>query len=124
MMARWRCPQVLKALKPTGVPVPDVHILCEDASVIGTPFYVMEFVQGRIFLDPTMSEELAPHRDACIADMVRVLATLHSIKPETVGLGQFGKHGGYFERQLATLSRAAELQAQHTAPLPGKIVSI
>jgi aminoglycoside phosphotransferase (APT) family kinase protein len=93
--------RVMKALAQTDVPVPRMHVLCEDASVIGTAFYVMEFVEGRIFADPQLPS-LAPHERAAIYDnMNDVLARLHKVDFGAVGLGDFGRPGNYFERQIA-----------------------
>ena len=103
--------RIMKALAATDVPVPKMHALCEDESVIGTSFYVMDFLEGRIFRDPQLPG-LAPAERAAIYDSMNdVLARLHKVDFASVGLGDFGKPGNYFERQIArwiTQYRAAQ----------------
>ena len=96
---------VLQALRGTPVPVPHMHLLCEDESVIGRAFYIMEFVQGRVLWDQRLLEMDKSERGAIYDEMNRVIAALHSIDPVTVGLEQFGKQGNYFERQIARWSK-------------------
>lgn len=92
---------VMKALAQTAVPVPRMLALCEDAGVIGTPFYVMAHVDGRIFWDPAVPEVSRADRASIYDDMNRVLAALHAVDPQAAGLGNFGKPGNYFARQIA-----------------------
>ena len=103
--------RIMKALATTDVPVPKMHVLCEDESVIGTSFYVMDFLEGRIFRDPQLPD-LAPAERAAIYDSMNdVLARLHNVDFAKIGLGDFGKPGNYFERQIArwiTQYRAAQ----------------
>lgn len=106
-------------MEHTGVPVPKAYLLCEDAAVIGTPFYVMEYVKGRIFVDPTFPGQSEAFRRAAITELVRILATLHQIIPSAVGLDDFGKHGGFINRQITTLVRAESLQAAAAGPISG-----
>ena len=97
--------RVIKALKDTGVPVPDVFHLSGDASPIGRMFYVMAHVEGRIFWDPALPELASnEERAAASAAMNRVLAALHDVDVEAVGLSDFGRPGNYFERQLSRWS--------------------
>jgi len=91
--------RVLEALASTDVPVAAVYHLCEDRSVIGSMFYVMEFCDGRILWDSAIPEVGKTERTAMYDEMNRVLATLHQIDVDAVGLGDFGKPGNYFERQ-------------------------
>jgi aminoglycoside phosphotransferase (APT) family kinase protein len=93
--------RVLAALEGTPVPVAHVHALCEDPDVIGSAFYVMDYVEGRIFWDALLPEVPAPQRRAVYSEMVRVLAALHSVDYAAVGLGDFGKPGHYVERQVS-----------------------
>jgi len=105
--------RVMTALRDTDVPVPNTHLLCEDESVIGTPFYVMEHVQGRVTADGTLPHFDRAGRAALYDDFVRVLASLHRIDPESVGLGEFGRPGNYYARQISRWSkqyRASETQ--------------
>jgi len=92
--------RVISALAHTGFPVPAVQALCLDDSVIGSWFYVMDLVEGRIFWDATFPEMSASDRASCFSAMNATLARLHSIAPDVVGLGDFGSKGNYFERQI------------------------
>lgn len=97
--------RVQKALGPTPVPVPQVLALEEDTSVLGSPFYVMERIEGRVFSDCTLPELSPDERREIYLDMARTLARLHAVRPEAVGLGDYGKPGNYFERQIKRWSR-------------------
>ena len=90
--------RLLHALQCSAVPVPRVHALCEDESVIGVAFYLMDFVPGRIFRDATMPELSAAEREACYASANRTLAALHSVDWRALGLADFGRHEGYYTR--------------------------
>lgn len=93
--------RVLAALEKTSVPVAHVHALCEDSSVIGSAFYVMDYVEGRIFWDALLPEVAAEDRRDIYREMVRVLAALHSVDFAALGLSDYGKPGHYVERQVA-----------------------
>jgi aminoglycoside phosphotransferase (APT) family kinase protein len=93
--------RVLEALKDTDVPVAHAYALCEDSNIIGSAFYVMDYIQGRIFWDATLPEVPVGERRAIYEEMVRVQAALHSVDYALVGLGGFGKPGNYIERQVA-----------------------
>ena len=97
--------RVLTALHGHGVPVAQPLGLCLDESVIGAVFYVMAFVDGRIFWDPSLPELLMAERGAYYDEILRVLAVLHGEDVIALGLGDFGKPGNYFERQIATWSK-------------------
>jgi aminoglycoside phosphotransferase (APT) family kinase protein len=98
--------RVIKALQNTDVPVPRVLHLSAEDSPIGRMFYVMEHVEGRIFWDPALPEAAdATQRTAIYASMNRVLAALHDVEVEAVGLADFGKPGSYFERQFSRWSK-------------------
>ena len=107
--------RVITALRDTAVPVARSYCLCEDATVIGTPFYVMEHVPGRIFWDPTLPGIERDERAAMYDDMNRVVASLHSVDPDAVGLGDFGRHSEYLQRQVARWSK--QYRASFTQPL-------
>lgn len=92
--------RVIRALANTGVPVPRVRCYCEDPAVIGAPFYLMDFVEGRIFWDPALPELDAPQRAAVYDEMNRVIAMLHTVDPEEVGLGDYGRPEGFLARQI------------------------
>jgi aminoglycoside phosphotransferase (APT) family kinase protein len=98
--------RVMRALAATAVPVPLVHALCEDDAVIGSAFYIMEFVDGRIFWDQRLPEIADPaERQAMFQSMNAVIAALHGVGYEAVGLGDFGRPGNYMGRQIARWSR-------------------
>ena len=92
--------RVLRALEGSAVPVPRVLLFCEDEGVIGTPFYVMEHVAGRVFTDRTLPGCAPAERTAIYGDMARVLAELHRVDWRAVGLEGFGKPQGYVARQV------------------------
>jgi aminoglycoside phosphotransferase (APT) family kinase protein len=101
--------RVMRALADTGVPVPRVHLLCTDESVIGQMFYVMDYVPGRVFAGDRTLPSLAPaERAAMYDDMNRVLAALHRVDWRAVGLEGFGRPDGYFARQIARWSKQYE----------------
>ncbi|KAG6813291.1 hypothetical protein H0H92_012446 [Tricholoma furcatifolium] len=93
------------------IPVPEPILLCEDNAIIGTPFYIMEFLDGRIFTDSRMLEVSARDRRECWLSAVGTLANLHSVSPEAVGLSNFGPSTAYFPRQIKSLSRVSSVQA-------------
>ena len=92
--------RVLRALQGTSVPVPRVVLFCEDEAVIGTPFYLMEHVPGRVFTDRAMPGCTPQERAAAYADTARVLAALHGVDWRAAGLEGFGKPQGYVARQV------------------------
>lgn len=97
--------EVMKALGTAGVPVPPVLALCEDNSVMGTPFYVMEYVKGRVFEDPTLPGMSADERRDIYQEMMNVLCKIHEVDVVQAGLKEFGKHGNYVARQVKTWSK-------------------
>jgi aminoglycoside phosphotransferase (APT) family kinase protein len=97
--------RVMKALESTGVPVPRMYDLCEDAAVIGSPFYLMEFVEGRILWDPSIPSVETKERTDLYRELNRVIATIHSIDPVEAGLGDFGRAGNYIARQIDRWTR-------------------
>ncbi len=106
--------RVITALAGTDVPVPRTYAFCGDASVIGTPFYIMDCVRGRIFRDPLLPGLDARERAAIYDALNDVLARLHAADWRRLGLADFGKPGNYFARQLhrwATQYRASETEA-------------
>src|SRR3546814_1202949 len=97
--------RVISALHGTDVPVARPYVLCEDESIIGQAFYVMEHVQGRVFR-AFMLPDLAPSERAAIYDaMNAALASLHKVDYKAIGLADFGREGGYCERQVSRGSR-------------------
>lgn len=105
--------RVLRALQHTDVPVPRALLLCEDASVIGTPFYLMEFVDGRIFSDAALPNMSRGDRAAAYASAAETLARLHGVDVVRAGLQGYGRmSGGYLRRQVTTLERVAKKQVR------------
>lgn len=107
--------RVISALQGSGVPVARTYCLCEDSSVVGTPFYVMEYVHGRVLWDPALPGMEPDERRAIYDDMNRVVAALHSIDPAAVGLSDFGRPGNYFERQIGRWT--TQYRASETEPI-------
>jgi aminoglycoside phosphotransferase (APT) family kinase protein len=105
--------RVITALQGSGVPVPRTYVLCEDPSIIGTPFYLMDCVHGRVFADPLLPD-ISPHERATLYDQfAEILAQLHRVDWKAVGLEDFGRPGNYFARQIhrwATQYRASETE--------------
>jgi aminoglycoside phosphotransferase (APT) family kinase protein len=93
--------RVMRGLAGTDVPVPQALVLCEDASIIGTPFYVMRFVEGRTLWDPALPGETKEVRGKMYEDLNRVLAAIHTVDLEKADLESFGRPGSYFERQVS-----------------------
>ena len=98
--------RVQKALAATDVPVAPMVHLCEDDSVIGAMFYVMDHVEGRILWDPALSDIPAAKRRAYFERMAETLGALHRVDIDAAGLGDFGRSGNYYQRQIARWSRA------------------
>jgi aminoglycoside phosphotransferase (APT) family kinase protein len=92
--------RVITALAGSEVPVARCYALCTDESVIGTMFYVMEYVEGRVLWDPTLPDMTPAERRAIFGEANRVLAALHRVDYAAVGLSDFGKPGNYFARQI------------------------
>ncbi len=107
---------VMRGLHGTDVPVARMYALCEDESVIGRAFYVMEFVQGRVLWDQTLPGMTNEQRAAIYDEMNRVIAALHTVDYKARGLENYGKPGNYFERQIGRWSK--QYQASVTQPIP------
>ena len=108
--------RVMQALQATEVPVARMLLLCDDESIIGRAFYLMEYVQGRVLWDQALPSMEPAERAAVYDEMNRVIAHLHQLAPATLGLADFGKPGNYFERQIARWSR--QYAASITDPIP------
>ncbi|WP_243793928.1 phosphotransferase family protein [Saccharopolyspora gloriosae] len=98
--------RVMSALAGTSVPVPRTHLLCQDDDVLGAPFYVMEYVPGTVYRSPELTTNLSveQRRDLSLR-LIDVLADLHTLDPEQVGLGDFGRPDGFLERQVRRWSK-------------------
>ncbi|MEX8194682.1 phosphotransferase [Comamonas guangdongensis] len=108
--------RVMKGLAGTDVPVPHMYALCEDESVIGRAFYIMEFMQGRVLWDQSLPGMTPAERGQIYDEMNRVIAALHSVKFAERGLADYGRSGNYFERQIGRWSK--QYQASITQPIP------
>ena len=97
--------RVIGALHDAGFPVPRAYALCEDPSVIGSIFYVMELVEGRVLRDGRLPGMIPTERRQTYEALVDALASLHALDPHAIGLGDYGRPGNYYERQLARWSR-------------------
>ncbi|KAI5290587.1 hypothetical protein KEM54_001085 [Ascosphaera aggregata] len=103
--------QVISALSKTDVPVPKTYCLCEDESVIGTSFYIMEFLQGRHFTDDGIPNVGSQERADLWKAVITTLAKLHRVDPKSIGLEKFGRFGGYYDRQIRTWEKISKAQA-------------
>ncbi len=108
--------RVQSALADSDVPVARMHLLCEDETVIGTMFYVMDHVEGRNFLRPDLPELGRDARAGVAAEMNRVLAALHDVDIEARGLADYGPPGNYYARQIGRWSK--QYYASETGPMP------
>ena len=97
--------RIISALYPTGFPVAKPYVLCEDESVIGTPFYVMDCVEGRIYWGPLLPALSPEERFAIYDAMNATIARLHMLDFEKLGLADFGRPGNYIARQIARWSK-------------------
>ena len=108
--------KVIRALKGSDVPVPNALHLCENTDVIGTEFFIMEMIEGRVFHDPGLPGMTTEDRYQYFDNYIRILAKLHSIDIEAVGLSQFGRPNGYLERQV--MRWASQYEASKTESIP------
>jgi len=99
---------VMSALADSGVPVPEMRLLCEDESVLGQMFYVMDYVPGRVIADPGLPGCSVADRTAMYESLVEVLGKLHAVDYQAAGLGDFGRPSAYIARQVARWSRQYE----------------
>ncbi|MEP6722762.1 MAG: phosphotransferase [Variovorax sp.] len=108
--------KVMSGLAGTDVPVPQMHCLCTDESIIGRAFYVMEFMAGRVLWDQSLPGMTNAERSAIYDEMNRVISALHTVKFAERGLTDYGKPGNYFERQVGRWSK--QYLASITHPIP------
>ncbi|WP_155885229.1 phosphotransferase family protein [Acidovorax sp. JHL-9] len=97
--------RVMRALQGSDVPVPRMLAYCENESIVGTPFYLMDFLEGRVFMDPALPGMDKAERAAVYREMGRVIAALHSVDIAAVGLADYGRTGQYVQRQIDRWSR-------------------
>jgi aminoglycoside phosphotransferase (APT) family kinase protein len=114
--------RVIAALHPTGFPVPTPYGLCTDRDVIGAMFYVMGLSEGRSLWDGSLPGFAPEDRRAIYHAMIDTLAGLHAIDPERVGLGDYGKPGNYFERQVARWSKQYKASETETIPEVDRLI--
>ncbi|TAG48795.1 MAG: phosphotransferase family protein [Betaproteobacteria bacterium] len=106
--------RVMRALSGSDVPVPAMHVLCEDEAVLGRAFYVMDFVEGRVLWEPQLPGLTSTQRAAIFGEMNRVMAALHQVDFAAAGIADYGKHDGYLSRQIARWTkqyRASETES-------------
>jgi aminoglycoside phosphotransferase (APT) family kinase protein len=115
--------RVLRALGDSAVPVPRTYLLCDDASLIGTPFYVMDHVAGRVLRDPALPELAPGERRAVYDAMARLLATLHAVDYAACGLSDYGKPGNYFRRQIDRFTQQYRMARTHDVPAMDRLIA-
>jgi aminoglycoside phosphotransferase (APT) family kinase protein len=115
--------RVLSALHAQGFPVAEPFVFCEDESVIGTPFYVMAHVDGRVFWDPAMPGSTPPERGAVYDAMNATIARLHAFDPGAIGLANFGRPEGYVARQVKRWSEQYRLSETETIPEMDRLIA-
>lgn len=108
--------RVMDALRATDIPVPRMRVLCTDDKVIGTAFYVMDFLEGRIFRDARLPDQAPAERRAIYDELNATLAKLHKVDFARIGLSDFGRPGNYFERQIARWTK--QYRGAETQPIP------
>lgn len=114
--------RVIAALAGTGVPIPRVHALCEDQAVIGSTFYIMEFVPGRVFIDPRLPGLSAIDRAGIFDSMNDTIARLHQVDPFAVGLEGYGRPDNYLQRQFARWSKQYRLSETVAIPAMDRLI--
>ena len=113
--------RVMNALRDSAVPVPAMELYCDDDSVIGTAFYLMDYLEGRTLTDQSLPGMTAAERGAIYREMNRVIAELHRVDIASAGLADFGRPGNYFARQIARWSRQC---LESTLPLPPALIRL
>ena len=114
--------RVITALRDSAVPVPRALHYCDDPAVIGTEFFVMEKIEGRVFHDPGLPGISVEERRAFFDDFIRVLAALHSVDIDAAGLSDFGRPAGYLERQVSRWSKQYEASKTDDIPEMDRLV--
>lgn len=113
--------KVQKALEDTNIPCPKMIKICEDTNVIGTPFYLMELVEGKVF-DSILDIKDINNRNLYYFELVKMLASLHNIEYSKIGLTEFGKKGSYINRQIFRWEKQWHLSKQRELPEMQKII--
>jgi aminoglycoside phosphotransferase (APT) family kinase protein len=115
--------RVMRALGPAGVPVPRTVLFHADRDVVGTPFYLMEKLEGRVFAAHSLPGLTSAERGAMYRSMAETLATLHRVDPAAAGLADYGKPGNYFARQVARWSRQWESSRTRENPALDRLIA-
>lgn len=115
--------RVLQALRHTLVPVPDTVLYESDPTVLGTPFYLMERLAGRVFPDAALPGVAPVDRRAMYHSMAMTLATIHQVNYDATGLSDFGRIGGYYARQFARLTKQWQTNAVHDNPALDRLIT-
>ncbi len=108
---------VMRGLHGTDVPVPRMEVLCEDESVIGRAFYIMEFMEGRVLWDQALPDMTPQQRGAIYDEMNRVISALHTVPFAERGLAGYGRPGNYFERQIGRWSKQYKASTDGAGPM-------
>lgn len=114
--------RVIQALQDTDVPVPTTRLLCEDDSIIGTPFYIMDFLEGRILEHPALQNAAKEERWAIYEAMADTLARLHRVDWRAVGLEDYGRPDNYVQRQIKRWSQQYEASKTHELPAMDRLI--
>ena len=115
--------RVLTALAGSDVPVPKTHLLCADPGIVGTMFYVMDYVPGRVFADRRVPGVTTPQRAAMYDDMIRVLAALHAVDWQAAGLDGFGRAEGYMARQIRRWAKQYDASRTESVPAMDEVAA-
>ena len=115
--------RVLSALSNTDVPVARPLHFCSDEAIIGSAFYVMEYVEGRVFWDPALPELAVHERAAYYREIARVLGSIHRLCPSQIGLADYGKPGNYFARQLRRWGEQYQQSATEAIPAMDQLIA-
>jgi aminoglycoside phosphotransferase (APT) family kinase protein len=114
--------RIISALHKQGFPVARPYALCIDDEVIGSAFYVMSMEEGRVFWNPTLQSQSSRDRRLIFTDKIKTLARLHSYDPEEIGLGDFGKPGNYFARQIDRWTKQYRASATEVIPEMDRLI--
>jgi len=114
--------RIMEALGRHGVPVPTLLNLCEDSSIIGTPFYLMEYVDGKIYKDPGLPDLTPDDRERVYSAMNKTIAKIHSVDINEAGIADYGKHGDYVSRQVKTWTKQYEASKTEDIESMNKVI--
>nr|XP_033809923.1 acyl-CoA dehydrogenase family member 10 isoform X2 [Geotrypetes seraphini] len=115
--------RIMKALGEAGVPVPKMLSLCEDSSILGTPFYLMEYCTGRIYKEPALSELEPSQRREIYTAMNQVLCNIHQVDIKRASLEDYGKHENYVQRQVQTWTKQYRATETHSIPAMERLIT-